>query len=106
MTMTDLTLRQAHYRHVLAQFPNEWSDPDSVPDPDLLTEHQRYVLVERSVHDSSVWVTLAETLEAAGEYHDTQEYPEDWPIVGLWDLDTGEEYYPVPHTSFEVKPTV
>lgn len=98
--------RRANYRKVLARFPNEWSDPDAVVLPKDILPTQRFVLVERSVHDSSVWVTLAETLEAAGEYHDTQEYPEDWPIEGLWDLDTGEEYYPVPNTSFEVKPTV
>jgi|SRR5581483_1792633 len=103
--MADLVNRAANYRDVLARFP-ELFDPDSVAAPEDLAEPQRYLLVERSIYDHTVWVTLAESLEAAGEYHDTQEYPEDWTIEGLWDLDTGEEYYPVPHTSWEVKPTV
>jgi hypothetical protein len=69
-------------------------DPDAGP----------IVLIERSAYDRSAYLTNHATLEAAAEYHDTQENPEDWGIERVIDLTTGTHYYAVPHTAFEEMP--
>jgi hypothetical protein len=58
------------------------------------------VLVEEG-SDGSYYVTLHLSLQDAADYHDTQEYPEESPIKELVVLDTGEQFFAVPHTTFE-----
>ena len=65
---------------------------------------ERYLLVEQSTYDGSIHFSLHENKEGAAFYHDTQEYPEDWAIKALVDLDSGEHYFAVPSTSFDRMP--
>lgn len=54
-----------------------------------------WLLVEKSRHEPAhgdLFVTHFGSPEDAFDYHDGQEYPEDWPIVGLVNLDTGHVY--------------
>ena len=67
-------------------------------------DRQRYVLVEESRYDGSYYVTSFETPFDAAEYHDIQEYPEDWIIETLIDTKTGDQYYAVQSTTWELKP--
>lgn len=64
----------------------------------------RYMLLEENFYDKSAFVTTFDTPEEAAVYHDGQEYPEDWRIVALVDTQTGEEYYPVTTTTWELRP--
>ena len=57
-----------------------------------------FILVEKSRHDSSYYVTVHDTPQGAAEYHDGQEYPEDWNIEFLENVETGEILEP--QTSF------
>ena len=54
----------------------------------------RYVLVERCQVGMArtVWITTYATKREAGEYHATQEHPEDWQIEVLYDTKTGRKY--------------
>lgn len=84
-------------------------EPEAVGTPldvlaETLADEGRFVLVERSVYGPGHWITSWRTLGAAGEYHDGGEYPEDFLIVKLVDLDTGEAYYPDTQTSFTLFP--
>ena len=59
-----------------------------------LKDPARWLLVEESRYDGSVWLTDAESPEEAVAAHDQQEYVEDWNVVGVVDLDTGEVIQP------------
>lgn len=52
----------------------------------------RFVLVEVSKYDGSLYLTSHATPEDAAAYHDGQEEPSDWPVHELVDLDTGERH--------------
>lgn len=52
----------------------------------------RFLLIEVSRFDSTVFVTSWDSVEDALAYHDGNEYPEDWPIHRIVDLDEGVEY--------------
>lgn len=73
-------------------------------DPDALSADPVFVLVERSIYDGSYYLTGHDSAAGAANYHDSQEYAEDWTIVKLVDLTTGEELTAVPNTIFEVTP--
>lgn len=59
-----------------------------------LTNLGRFVLIERSKFDRDIYVTDWDDPSDAADYHDTQEYPDDWPIEVLVDLDTGRRHSP------------
>jgi len=62
-----------------------------------------FLLIERSVYDASLFVTVHESLAEAADYHDVQEYPDDWTIEYVLDLDTGERYVEAGRTTKLVK---
>lgn len=70
---------------------------DLEPDP---AELEQFLLIEESRFDGEVCVTTWNTPAEAADYHDGQEYPEDWPIKKLIDLDTGNELRPVTVTEW------
>lgn len=47
------------------------------------------VLVEQGVYSGDYWLSHHPTAEAAAQYHDGHQYPEDWPVVEAIDLATG-----------------
>jgi hypothetical protein len=59
-----------------------------------LKDPARWLLVEESRYDGSVWLTDAQSPEEAVAAHDQQEYAGDWNVVGVVDLDTGEVVLP------------
>lgn len=75
------------------------------PNPECLSaitrETGEWLLIEENTHDSrDYWHTRHDSPEAAAEYHDGQEYGEDWEIVGLWDLNMGTQYEAETRTTF------
>jgi len=76
--------------------PFDISDPGSVP---------RYLLIERGKYGDD-WCTLWHTPKDAADYHDGQEYIEDWGDYRLYDLDTGDEFYPEVTTTWVKSETV
>lgn len=76
--------RQERLRDFIARYPMH--DPGSEPEAD-----GRWLLIERNVSHGTppYWLTTHDTPEAAADYHDGQEYVEDWTLVKLVDLDTG-----------------
>jgi hypothetical protein len=65
----------------------------------------RWALVERSKYGQT-WVTLHATPQDAADYHDGQEYVEDWGDYELFDLDTGDSYYPEIATTWHLREKV
>lgn len=61
---------------------------------------KRFVLVERSRYDGSFYCTDHSSKEDAASYHDNQESADDWTILALHDLDTGEVCEGETHTTF------
>ena len=57
-------------------------------------EIERYVLLEKSTYDGSLWVSTWEERDDAVAYHYGQEYPADWTIEYVYDLDTGDQLTP------------
>lgn len=54
---------------------------------------QQFALVERNWRGSrEYWLTLHDTLQDAGSAHVDQEYAEDWELIEVRDLDTGDTY--------------
>jgi hypothetical protein len=52
---------------------------------------ERFLLIERSIYDRQLYLATYNSPEDATGAHDSQEYPEDWPILRLVDLETGED---------------
>ena len=77
-----------------------YSDGEVNPDWEL-DRTCRYLLVERSRYDGSHWLSSHASMANAADYHDGQEYPEDWNIVGLYDLETGRKLDAHQVTRFE-----
>lgn len=76
-------------------------DGETIYNADELPEiPDRFLLVERSRYDASIFVTSWETADHAAEYHDGQEEPDDWPILLLVDLDSGDRFEPTTTTSW------
>lgn len=65
-----------------------------------LIEGDRYALIEKSRCDGSVWITTWASPEQAADYHDNQEYAEDWNIEALVDLRTNKAHQATTHTTF------
>ena len=55
-------------------------------------EPGRYLLVETGagLHDDRRWFSTFDEIEEAIDYHQDQEYAEDWGVLALIDLDTRE----------------
>ena len=61
----------------------------------------RFVLVELAHrHDGRHWLSGHASPDDAARYHDGQEYAEDWLILTLVDLDTGDRYSAETRTAF------
>ncbi len=60
-----------------------------------LEDPARYLLVEESRHDGGLWLSDAASAAEAAAIHDRNECAEDFEVVGLVDLDTGEVAAPV-----------
>lgn len=72
-------------------------DSASLPDDD---EVQQFCMIEVNTRDLTAWIsTYPDPAEAARE-HDSQEYPGDFDIEALIDLDTGDRYVAVTTTTF------
>jgi hypothetical protein len=86
---------------------SNYSDSDSTPelrlaaaidqfpcdDADSLPEWKAYtpiLLIEKGTY-GTWWLTLHENKAEAIDYNQNQEYPEDWDILALVNLNTGEE---------------
>lgn len=51
----------------------------------------RWLLCEVSARDDTTdYYTVWSSIEDAVDYHYDQEYPGDWDVYGMWDLDTGK----------------
>jgi hypothetical protein len=51
----------------------------------------RYLLDEVSARDDTCsYYTLHSSIEDACDYHYEQDYPGDWDVFSVWDLDTGK----------------
>lgn len=76
-------------------------DASGTSDTEGCNGDDRYALVERNTRDSGeYWITTFPVIQDAAEYHDGQEYPEDWIIEVLIDLATDERYDAEPQTRF------
>ena len=68
----------------------EWNE-DGTIDPFGPDGPKRFALVEKQRTGGGYFLSDWESADAAAEYHDGQEGPEDWEVAALVDLDTGEE---------------
>lgn len=59
-----------------------------------------FLLVQRSTHSRSYWVTFHDSPESAAEYVDNEEYPHDWDTDYVLELDTNERRGAVQRTTF------
>lgn len=69
---------------------------------DALDPAGRFLLVEHNRLSATVWLSTWATPEEAAEYHDGQEYADDWFKCELIELSTGAELIGVTRTTFEV----
>lgn len=78
-------------------------DPAQFGDPvDELAAAGRFLPVEVAHrHDGLHSMSGHDSPEQAAAYHDNQEYAEDWAIVALVDLDTGDAFEAEAHTVFK-----
>ena len=67
-----------------------------IHDRELADPSGRYLLVEVSRFDGTLFLSSHESPEAAAAYHDGQDEPGDWPVHKLIDLEAGEA---VPHVT-------
>ena len=77
------------YAPALTEYIEE--NRESIHDCERADASQRFLLVECSRFDNSLFLTTWATPAEAAEYHDRQEHPEDWPVLRMVDLATGEE---------------
>lgn len=59
-----------------------------------------YVLVEANVRTDQVWLSSHGSHAAAADYHDRQDRVEDWEIIELVSLDTGERWHSFQRTQW------
>lgn len=89
-----LPIRRMRVDALIEQFPPQdltgFGDGD--PDPaGTLAAGGRFLLIERSVFGDGHLLTPHDSAADAASYHDASEY-DDWSIVVLVDLDTGDGY--------------
>ncbi len=64
--------------------------PGATPADWTLDAKSRYVLVERNVAYGGFWLSGHRDPEGAAYYHDNQDYAEDFAVVEVVDLETGD----------------
>ncbi|MFN2506244.1 MAG: hypothetical protein ABR540_18865 [Acidimicrobiales bacterium] len=84
-------IRRQRVAQLIERFPLQ--DPAQFADPvaDLACAG-RFLLVEQSRYDARHFLSAHDSPEQAADYWETQEYPSDWEIVTLVDLDDGAEF--------------
>jgi hypothetical protein len=91
--------RRKRLAPLIERFPLQ--DPAQFADPVAeLAAAGRFLLVEQSRYDARHFLSSHASPEQAAAYRDGQEYPEDWEIVTLVDLDTGHEFEAEQRTHF------
>ena len=91
--------RRQRLAALVERFPLQ--DPAQFADPVAdLAAAGRFLLVEQSRYDALRFLSAHADTEEAAAYRDGQEYPEDWAVVTLVDLDTGEEFEAEQRTRF------
>jgi hypothetical protein len=79
--------RRAHaYLDVVDEYP-----PQDTWDREDLDTLDQFCLIELSRY-GGYWISTHASRTAAAAAHDGQEYVEDWDVVALVDLDSGDEY--------------
>lgn len=72
----------------------------------ITEEPERYLLIERNIGSAAAsqshWFSTHPSRAAAARAVVGQEYPEDWQVVELLDLDTKIRYVDVPHVTWTV----
>lgn len=66
-----------------------------------LDDLARWLLIERSVYDGELYLTSHNSPDEAADYHDFQEYVDDWIVDALVDLDTGTTRMASTQTTWE-----
>lgn len=98
--------RKARWNEVVESYQPCLDDhPDEVKS--RFEDGDRFALVEKSRFDrdgDTYFLASFTTPEGAADYHDGQEWPEDWIIQRLIDLDTGDGFYPDVRTTFKPSP--
>lgn len=96
--------RRQRLLDLIEQFPP--IDPDYTMSLLDGTEYPKFLLIETSRYDGTFWLTAWDTPDDAASYHDCQDYPEDFNIHGLYDLDTGALFKVTSTTTvFATEPT-
>ena len=84
--------RLAHLKEIYEEQEVQLQDPGSAAEVNFENEGLlRYLLIEQSTIDGRHWTTAHSTLHEAVSYNLNGEYPEDWAILGVFDLDSGEQ---------------
>lgn len=96
------TKRKVRALRALAEFPAQDEDNyrDAANGCDWDEAGGRFLLVEYNRRNQQFWASRHATAESAAEFHDTQEYGEDWGIAALFDLDNGDRFDGVTKISF------
>jgi hypothetical protein len=76
------------YREAVIEAVDGFERP--VYDAEAIDGTQRYLLVEASTYDGTLYLTQHDSPVDAAIYHDTQEEPDGWPVESLIDLASGE----------------
>lgn len=87
---------------ILDEYPTD-SQEEAPTVESLDDSNDRIILIEKNNRSGYYWLTIWLTPHDAVDYHFSSEYPGDYDIVDIIDLDTGERYEPT-HTARKVKP--
>lgn len=91
--------RRQRLAALIERFPLQ--DPAQFADPVAdLAAAGRFLLVEQSRYDPRHFLSAHADPGEAAAYRDGQEYPGDWEVRTLVDLDTGEEFEAEQRTRF------
>lgn len=76
-------------REFMDRYPGDYDDlTDGLPADTYFV----FLLIEESIRTSQYWLSLHESPAEAADYHINQEYAEDWKILDLVDLRSGETF--------------
>lgn len=89
--MNDTTTPATRLQELVDKYSHH---PDDARADWLLDPDNAFLLVQESVNSHGLyWLTTFPTQNAASAYIEGEENPEDWTIVGLFNLVTGAQYY-------------